>query len=50
MTADEKFYTLLEILGAHQFVEEINRALSTDDAHDIYNYIACTYDIEFDED
>ena len=50
MTADEKFYTLLEILGAHQFVNEINCALSVDDAHDIYDYIARMYDIDFDED
>ena len=50
MTADEKFYTLLEILGVRQFVDEINRAISADEAHELYDYIARTYDIEFDED
>lgn len=50
MSADEKFYTLLETLGARVLAEALNSAFRTDEAHEFYDYIARMYVIDFDED
>lgn len=43
---DQEYETLLELLGAEAFLEELYQAMTTDDAHACFEYIARINDIE----
>lgn len=49
MTTDEMFDVLLEALGAEDFLNELVKALSSDEQRENFEFIARMHDIELDD-
>lgn len=49
MSTDEMFDVLLETLGAEDFLNELVKALSSDEQRENFEFIARMYDIELDD-
>lgn len=49
MTTDEMFDVLLETMGAEDFLNELVKAMSSDEQRENFEFIARMWDIELDD-